>query len=75
MGKKVIKVNISGYYLVRDDLPDDVLGTATVEEFIRHEIADIFKPGNYNEHDIIGLVQTMLDQMKTLPTVRLELKE
>jgi hypothetical protein len=70
---KVIKVNISGYYLI-PELPVDVLGTATMDEYVQYRINEI----NNMTHDfdeIVELVETMFEDMKTNPTVRLSLKE
>lgn len=73
--KRVVKVSITGYYLISDDLPDDVLGTASFDEFVEHELASLSKPGAYDAEDVLELVEEMLQDMKTLPTIRLELKK
>ncbi len=73
MAKKVVKVNISGYYLIEDDFPEDVLGTATVEEFIEDGIKRM--SATYEPRDLFDLVDTMLEDMSTKPTIRLELKK
>ncbi len=72
--KKVVKVNISGYYLVDENIPEDVLGTATVEEFIKDQI-DFTNKQDYDQEELLELVEIMLHDMKTKPTVRLELKK
>lgn len=73
MRKHVVKVQITGYYLVPDDLPDDVLGTASIDEYISHGIARL-NSGEYEAEDVVDLVEIMVEDMTTKPTVRLELK-
>jgi hypothetical protein len=74
MSKRVVKVAITGYYLVDDDLPEDVLGAASIEEYVSHRI-QLFNKGDYEAEDVVELAEIMVEDMATKPTVRLELKQ
>ena len=70
MPKRVVKVAITGYYLIDENLPDDVLGMASIEEYIQAGIDSV----NKGEYSAVDVAQWIEQDMSTRPTIKLELK-